>query len=85
VDYRGNWGEKVGVAVFDHPASFHHAPQWHVRDYGLLAANPFGRKAFDAELPEASFVLAKGKSIRLRRIKGQAFAWPFMRGESSDS
>ena len=44
-DYRGEIdGELVGLAVFSHPDNFR--PSWlHVRDYGLLVANPFGRKA----------------------------------------
>jgi hypothetical protein len=28
--------------VFDHPGNPHHPTYWHVRDYGLFAANPFG-------------------------------------------
>ncbi len=67
VDYSGELqGEKVGVALFDHPASFHHPARWHVRDYGLLAVNPFGSKAFEAALPDSTFTLAKGKSLHLR-------------------
>jgi len=67
VDYAGTLqGEPVGIAMFDHPASFHHAPRWHVRDYGLLGLNPFGASAFDKELPDSTFTLPKGKSLRLR-------------------
>src|SRR5436305_1109625 len=55
VDYSGEVeGEKVGVALFEHPASFHHPSRWHVRDYGLLAVNPFGANAFDKALPVQS-------------------------------
>lgn len=35
-------GQEVGVAVFDDVANPYRAA-WHVRSYGLLAANPFGR------------------------------------------
>ena len=45
-DYSGPAGEKgetVGVALFDDPKNPHPA-YWHSRDYGLMAANPFGRK-----------------------------------------
>lgn len=59
-------GEKLGVALFEHPDSFHHPSRWHVRDYGLLAVNPFGSSAFDKQAPVSKFVLSKGKSIRLR-------------------
>jgi hypothetical protein len=67
VDYSGELnGEKVGVVLFEHPDSFHHPSRWHVRDYGLLAINPFGSNAFDPQAPVSKFTLAKGKSIRLR-------------------
>ncbi|MEW2263399.1 PmoA family protein [Streptomyces sp. NPDC047853] len=46
-DYSGSVdGEVVGVAVLDHPDNPRHPTPWHVRDYGLLAANPFGHKDF---------------------------------------
>ena len=67
VDYSGELnGEKVGVALFEHPESFHHPSRWHVRDYGLLAVNPFGSSAFEKEAPVSKFTLAAGKSIGLR-------------------
>jgi Methane oxygenase PmoA len=67
VDYSGELnGEKIGVSLFEHPDSFHHPSRWHVRDYGLLAVNPFGSNAFDKEAPVSKFILAAGKSIRLR-------------------
>ena len=40
-------GETVGVAIFDHPDNPRHPTWWHVRDYGLFAANPFGISYFD--------------------------------------
>ncbi|QOV44775.1 PmoA family protein [Streptomyces chromofuscus] len=46
-DYSGQVdGEVVGVAVFDHPDNPRHPTPWHVRAYGLLAANPFGHRDF---------------------------------------
>jgi len=39
--------EIVGVAVFDHPQNPKHPTWWHVRDYGLFAANPFGVHDFE--------------------------------------
>jgi hypothetical protein len=67
VDYSGELdGEKVGVVLLEHPTSFHHSSRWHVRDYGLLAINPFGSNAFDKQAPISKFALATGKSIRLR-------------------
>ncbi|MEO7652933.1 MAG: PmoA family protein, partial [Bryobacteraceae bacterium] len=67
VDYSGEVeGEKLGVAIFDHPASFRHPARWHSRDYGLLAVNPFGTQAYDRNLPAAAVTLERGKSVRLR-------------------
>lgn len=44
-------GKTVGVAIFDHPQNPRHPTWWHVRDYGLFAANPFGRHDFE-NLPD---------------------------------
>jgi hypothetical protein len=40
-------GKNVGVAIFDHPSNPRHPTWWHVRDYGLFAANPFGLHDFE--------------------------------------
>jgi hypothetical protein len=46
-DYSGPVdGTIVGVAVLDHPDNPRHPTCWHVRSYGLLAANPFGYSDF---------------------------------------
>lgn len=48
VDYYGPVsGQTVGVAIFDHPANPRYPTWWHVRDYGLFAANPFGVHDFE--------------------------------------
>ena len=48
VDYWGPvGGQTVGVAIFDSPRNPRHPTRWHVRTYGLFAANPFGLKPFD--------------------------------------
>ena len=50
VDYHAPKDGKVyGVAIFDHPANPRHPTWWHVRDYGLFAANPFGQHDFEPE------------------------------------
>lgn len=67
IDYSGTLdGEAVGVALFEHPSSFHHPSRWHVRDYGLLAINPFGAAAFDKQLPDAAFTLPESQSLHLQ-------------------
>jgi len=42
-------GETVGVAIFDHPSNPKHPTWWHVRKYGLFAANPFGVHNFEGK------------------------------------
>ncbi|HTN76302.1 MAG TPA: PmoA family protein [Pirellulaceae bacterium] len=69
VDYQGPVdGETVGIAILNHPKSFRFPTTWHVRDYGLFAANPFGGKDFSADVAKnyGHHDLAKGESITLR-------------------
>jgi hypothetical protein len=40
-----------GVAVLDHPSNPRHPTRWHVREYGLLSANPFGLHDYDKSNP----------------------------------
>jgi hypothetical protein len=47
VDYHGQVeGETLGIAILNHPSSFRYPTHWHVRTYGLFAANPFGLHEF---------------------------------------
>ena len=58
-------GKTVGLAIFDHPQNPRHPTWWHVRDYGLFAANPFGQHDFES-LPDkaaGNLTVAAGKSI----------------------
>jgi len=65
VDYWGPIdGKTVGIAIFDHPSNPRHPTTWHARDYGLIAANPFGKKYF--KVGQGSLDLAKGKSITFK-------------------
>ncbi|MCS7239124.1 MAG: PmoA family protein [Thermoguttaceae bacterium] len=65
VDYYGPIDDEiVGIAVMNHPASFRYPTFWHVRTYGLFAANPFGQHDFTGN-GDGSFELKEGESIRL--------------------
>jgi hypothetical protein len=67
VDYHGPVdGETVGVAILNHPSSFRFPTTWHVRTYGLFAANPFGGKDFKQADKYGAHTLAKGESLTLR-------------------
>jgi len=68
---RSNWvdytaeleGERLGVAIFDHPRSPRNPTYWHARDYGLFALNPFGRSAFDPKQEESIWKLPSGEKL----------------------
>ncbi len=66
VDYSGSLeGTTAGVAIMDHPTSFRHPTYWHVRDYGLFAANPFGISAFTNDPSQrGDVILTPGHSLR---------------------
>ena len=68
-DYSGKVdGKEVGIAIFDHPKNKSPAC-WHVRGYGLMAANPFGREksGFPATKGRTDLVkLAKDEMLELR-------------------
>ncbi|MGO9110528.1 MAG: PmoA family protein [Thermoguttaceae bacterium] len=68
VDYHGPLGgETVGIAIFNHPSSFRYPTAWHVRTYGLFAANPFAERSFAGKGGEAvSCLLPQGEEIVLR-------------------
>jgi hypothetical protein len=68
VDYHGPVDSKpAGIVIFDMPDSFRHPTKWHVRTYGLFAANPFGQKDFpesdDPKQGEAK--IPGGETLRL--------------------
>jgi hypothetical protein len=68
-DYYGPVDDKiVGIAVFDHPQNPRHPTPWHVRDYGLFAANPFGLHDFEklADKHAGDLVVPAGKSVTFR-------------------
>ena len=59
VNYSGTVdGKKVGLAIMNHPSSFRYPSDWHVRAYGLFAANPW--------IIRGESTLQKGESITLK-------------------
>jgi hypothetical protein len=61
-------GKTVGIAIFDHPQNPRHPTWWHVRDYGLFAANPFGQHDFES-LPDkaaGNLIVPAGQSVTFR-------------------
>jgi hypothetical protein len=57
-------GQHVGALIMPDPRNFR--PSWfHARDYGLVAANPFGQNAF-TKGEKSQVRIAKGQSLRLR-------------------
>lgn len=68
VDYHGPLdGRTVGIAIMNHPSSFRYPARWHVRNYGLFAANPFAEHEFDGDASHpVSYTLPKGEEIVLR-------------------
>jgi hypothetical protein len=67
-DYSGEIaGEKVGVAILDHPDNPRHPVRWHARGYGLFAANPWGLSVFTNDKTQnGAMTLDPGKSLRYR-------------------
>ncbi len=63
---RGRWcmlsgkvgDEPVSIVIFDNPANPGFPTYWHARGYGLFAANPLGRKAFDPKADEMDFTIS---------------------------
>lgn len=79
VDYSGPIDGKVtGIACFDHSSNLRHPTTWHARDYGLIAANPFGLHDFEKK-PKGSgdHVIRKGESLTLK------YRWLFHTGDTA--
>lgn len=86
------WGEKAkwvlyqgpidnhnyAIAMFDHPENLRHPTTWMARDYGLVAANPFGLSHFlEKERGAGNYSLKKGESLTLK------YLFVFTRGDVS--
>jgi hypothetical protein len=67
VDYHGPVDdETLGVAILNHPSSFRFPSHWHVRTYGLFAANPFGLSDFTGGKEKGQYTLPAGETMKLR-------------------
>jgi len=67
-DYSGAINNKKrGIAVFDNPMNPRYPACWHVRGYGLMAANYFGYSNFKSTYEKrGDFVLPAGESMTFR-------------------
>ena len=73
-------GKEVGVGIFDHPTNPRHPTTWHARDYGLVAANPFGIHDFQKKPKGAGAMIIKdGESVTFR------YAFVFIAGDPAKS
>jgi hypothetical protein len=60
-------GERVGIAIFDHPSNPKHPTYWHARGYGLFAANPFGeRDYFNDKSRDGSLTIPPNGTLTFR-------------------
>lgn len=61
-------GKPITIAVLNHPSSTNYPTYWHARGYGLFAANPIGRHAYDPKQPERMLTLQPGQSATFRYL-----------------
>jgi len=68
VDYTGPiHGKEIGIAILCHPSTYNFPNRWHVRTYGLFAANPFGVHHFEGQKEATAGVdLPAGESLTFR-------------------
>lgn len=63
-DYSGSiQGNELGITIMDHPDSFRYPTHWHVRNYGLMTANPFGYSAYTNGIEDGSHTLAPNERL----------------------
>jgi hypothetical protein len=67
-DYSGPVaGGLSGIAIMDHPANLRHPTWWFVRNYGLLACNPFGESAYTGNAQaDGTYTIPAGQELTLR-------------------
>lgn len=61
-------GEPALISMMDHPDNLRHPTWWHARDYGLLAANPFGIHDFEQREDDTlgDHTMKEGETLTLR-------------------
>lgn len=60
-------GRELGVAIFDHTSNLRHPTWWHARDYGLVAANPFGAHDFEGRpAGTGDYLVGRAQPLRFR-------------------
>jgi hypothetical protein len=60
-------GVSEGIGIFDHPSNPRFPTNWHVRDYGLFSANPFGyHDYFPGTQRDGSLTLNPGETATFR-------------------
>lgn len=55
----------AGMTIHVHPSSYNAPGRWHVRDYGLFAANPFGEFHFVGGAKSDGHILKSGQTLDL--------------------
>lgn len=73
-------GNTVGVAIFDHPKNKRHPTWWHAREYGLIAANPFGVHDFEGAAPGTGDLTIKDGGMEAFRYR-----FVFHRGDVTEA
>ncbi len=68
VHYAGQIDQSpYSITVMDHPQSLRHPTTWHAREYGLVAANPFGLSYFQKAAKNAGdLTLKRGEKCTFR-------------------
>jgi len=59
-------GEKVALAILDHPDNVGYPTYWHARGYGLFSANPLGQSVFSEGEETLNFKLKKGEAVTFK-------------------
>jgi hypothetical protein len=72
---RANWagysgefkGERLGIAIFDHPSNPRYPAYWHTRGYGMFAANIFAVSDLGNDKShDGSLTLKAGEELHFR-------------------